>query len=89
MGPVPESNEPNVWTAAQAAQWAGLDVRQLHDLFADGVLPAIPVGHPHTQKLPGKLTRHRRTNRWAVPRIAFIAAWQTFKGTPLKKRRTA
>ena len=82
---------PNSWTTKEAAEWAGIPHRVLLDFFAEGLLPAVPLGRAHVQHMASGAKRRRRVGRWIVPVQAFIAAWETFsvpRTTP-KRRRAA
>jgi hypothetical protein len=76
----------NSWSLAQAAVWADIKPRQLADLLAQGVLPGLPVGGPHVQKLAGGVRRKRRCWRWIIPRESFQNAWRTFAPQPQRRR---
>lgn len=84
--------KPNTWTPKQAAEWAGIPYRLLLEFLAEGLLPAIPVGPPKTQAMPGGKKRNRRVAKWIIPREAFIRAWQNFtvrEPRPRRKRNAA
>lgn len=70
--------QPNTWTSQQAAEWAGINHRLLLDFFDRGLLPAIRVGPPITQKMAYGKKRRRRASKFVVPRLAFIRAWENF-----------
>lgn len=82
------------WNTKQAASFIGIPERRLSKLFALGLLPAIPIGNAHTQKLVGGIKRHRRVNKWVVPAKAFIKAWENYAAAPVtmknnRRRRAA
>jgi hypothetical protein len=82
--------EPNCWTAAQAAKWAGVGYRLMLDLFAEGLLPAIAISpDANASKRPRGKRRKRRAARWLVPREAFMQAWRTLPRTVTAKRGRA
>jgi hypothetical protein len=84
--------ELNVWTPKQAAEWAGISYRQLLKLLHEGLLPAIPVGPRQTQKMGGGRKRVRQLAKYIIPRVAFIAAWESYStpsSTPRRRRRAA
>ena len=88
MAPDFNNNESNSWTTEEAAKWCGVPERRLHGWLAQGLLPSIPIGKPHVQKLRDGTRRHRRVYKWIVPRKAFVAAWENFKPVKARRRRT-
>jgi hypothetical protein len=86
MSPNP-NNELNVWSTEEAARWAGVNERLLHDWLSRGLLPAIAVGKPHTHKMKDGTRRHRRVYKWLVPKQAFIKAWENFRPVKVARRR--
>ncbi|MGA7239446.1 MAG: hypothetical protein WBY44_27440 [Bryobacteraceae bacterium] len=83
------SNESNSWTTGEAALWCGVNERRLHGWLAQGLLPAIPVGKPHVQKLRDGTRRNKRVYKWIIPREAFVAAWRNFQPLKPSRARTA
>ncbi len=82
-------DESNSWTSEDAARWCGVNERILHGWLAQGLLPCIPVGRAHTQKLRDGVIRRKRVYKWIIPREAFIAAWKNFQPVKPRRARTA
>jgi hypothetical protein len=66
---MPKSKE--LWTAEEAAEWAGVHYRVLLRLLRAGAVPCIPVGRACVLQMRNGTHRKRSCSKYMVPKLAF------------------